>query len=103
LVISPDQRHVALTCGSGNTVTGPSGSLWPTGSTWPYQTLDVDPADLRRFYGLYNIGAYPASAAFSPGGRYFYALRGYDGVLVFDAATHAPIGSYTLRADQISV
>jgi DNA-binding beta-propeller fold protein YncE len=93
LVVSPDQRHVVLTCGGGNRVGYESGV---------YQILDVDPANLGTLYGLYNIGYYPDAAAFSPGGRYFFA-RGEDSVLTFDASTHAPIGSYAMRAEQLTV
>jgi hypothetical protein len=93
LIVSPDQLHVVLTCGGGNEVTE---------KTAPYQILDVAPANLDVFYGLFNIHSYPTAAAFSPGGRYFFA-RGADGVLVFDRATHAPIGSYPMRADQLTV
>jgi len=93
LVISPDQRHVVLTCGGGSRVTG---------STGAYQVLDVDPANLQVFYGLYNIGEYPVAAAFSPGNQYLFA-GGSQKVLVFDVATHAPIGSYSMRADQLAV
>ncbi len=93
LIVSPDQRHVVLTCGGGNTVTQ---------ETAPYQILDVDPTNIDVFYGAFDIGPYPDAAAFSPGGRYFYA-HGDDSVLVFDGATHAPIGSYPMRADQLAV
>jgi hypothetical protein len=93
LIVSPDQQHVVLTCGGGNHVTEETG---------PYQILDVDPTNVRHFYGLYNVGAYPNAASFSPGGRYFFA-RGPDSVVVFDGATHAPIGSYAMRADQLAV
>jgi hypothetical protein len=92
LIISPNQSHVVLTCGGGNTVTQETG---------PYQILDVDPANLQVFYGLFNVGYYPQAAAFSPGGRYFFAT-GEDGVLVFDGTTHARIGSYSMGADQLT-
>lgn len=95
LLISPDQRHEILGCGAGNTVTA---------STAPYQVVDVDPANLNVFYGLFDVGPYPGPAAFSPGARYFFAYSlGADATLVFDVATHAPIGSYAMRADQLSV
>ncbi|HXK17309.1 MAG TPA: hypothetical protein VNG33_05895, partial [Polyangiaceae bacterium] len=94
LVISPDQRHVVLTCGGGNTVTD---------STGAYQVLDTDPGNLEVFYGLYHVGPYPDAAAFSPGGSYFFASGSGGAVLVFDVGTHSRIGEYAMRADQLSV
>ena len=74
VLISPNQHHLVVPCGGGNSITS---------STPPYQVADFDPAELHRTYGLFNVGAYPTGAAFSPGSKRFFSVNSQDGIVAF--------------------
>jgi DNA-binding beta-propeller fold protein YncE len=84
-VISPDGRHLALVSGGGNIVTRDDPA---------YALADYSPGDLKTTHGFFDVGHYPAGAAFSPGSTRFYTSRSDDGAIVFDVATHARITAY---------
>jgi cysteine-rich repeat protein len=74
VAISPDGKHLAYSCGSGN---GP-GNL---------TTYDFSASDLTVVYGAFQVGPFPRVGAFSPNGKYFAASNGKD-VRTFSMATH---------------
>jgi DNA-binding beta-propeller fold protein YncE len=94
MLISPDQQHLVVTCGGGNSITD---------STPPYQVADFDPAEPHRTYGLFNVGAYPTGAAFSPGSKRFFSVNSQDGIVAFDVATHVRTGTFRKFVDGLAV
>ena len=73
--ISPDGRHVVLPCGGG------SGA--------GYTVYDFDTTELNNVFGEWDIGTYPAMAAFRADGKLLYGTNGdfYDNYLyVMDAS-----------------
>jgi hypothetical protein len=57
----------------------------------PYIVYDLDPTDIATVQGSWQTGPGPTTLAFSPDGTRLAATN-FDGIAVFDAATHAELG-----------
>jgi len=71
--VSPDGKHLVYPAGGGN------------GSG--YNIHDYSAADLNRVFGVWEVGAYPLRAKWSPDGGAFFGLQD-DCIHVMDAANY---------------
>jgi hypothetical protein len=89
LVISPDGNSLAFVCGGGN---------------GGYNVFDIDSSDITKKFGVWNVGAYPTAAAFSPDDKYIAISNGTQ-IKIFDRQNHYPVGSInrssTLNPDKV--
>lgn len=73
LEISPDGKHAAFICGSGNATL--------------YAVTDFDPTNINNSFGEWTVGPYPTSARFSSNSINLITTNGAD-IMVFDTNTH---------------
>jgi len=76
LLVAPDGLHVIFPCGMGN--------------DGDYSLTDFHTDDFSKSNGSWPIGAYPASAAFSPDGKYLAATN-ISQLELWDASSYTKI------------
>lgn len=84
LALSPNNDHLALVCGGGNT-----GFSLP-----PYSLADFHADDPGKLYGSWLLGAYPQSAAFGPLSQKLVATNRKN-IFVFSVANHSVLATKT--------
>ncbi|MEN8906080.1 MAG: cellulose binding domain-containing protein [Clostridiales bacterium] len=74
LAISPDGKHLAFPNGAGNGV--------------GYTIHDIKTSNIGEFFGEWNIGSYPTSAAFSADSKYILATNRTD-LVIYNVEDHS--------------
>lgn len=87
LEISPDDAHLALSCGRGNFMS--------------YRTTDFEPTNLATVYGEWDIGPYPVGGVFTSDSQRFVSSNGGGGISMYSVANHTRLAAFSTRFDTI--